>query len=564
MPNTMTAALAWIRKRRAVIPIPFGAKAPTLTNWPELRVTEEHLEDYFNGSEQNIGVLLGDPSGGLVDVDLDTAEAVRVASYFLPETYVYGRESRPASHRFYLCPGVRTKKYQHAGETVLELRSTGCQSLIPPSVHPDGDRYQRDDFARGPAVEMDAEDLLTACGRAAAAALLAAHWPEGGRHDAALALAGSLLHAGWDAEAVGLFVEAVCEAAGDEEVGDRLRVVADTVKGHARGKATTGWPTLSKLLPVPVVERVREWFDIRDFPELIGPEGDPDLVVVQTSTVKPRKLEPVWPGVLWRGKPTLIVGDPGKGKSMATLDIAARVSTGAPWPCSDERRKPGNVMLISAEDDLEDTIIPRLDAAGADRERIHIVTGVRGADGQIDWLSLDRHRQQLAAGVRELQPQLLVIDPLSAYMGRADSHNEGDVRKVLAGVAEIAQQSRAAVLAVRHFRKGSSDTPQPRVIGSVAFTAAARAVYSVTADPDDDEQRLVICLKCNLAADTTGYSFNIATTAPATRLWTGAWSVSCALPKRYSASRRTDAAASRRRPIGYPMYWPSGRSHRLN
>src|SRR5690606_12589242 len=90
----------------------------------------------------------------------------------------------------------------------------------------------------------------------------------------------------------------------------------------------------------------------------------PRVLIVKASDVAPRPLDPVWPGVLWAGKPTLIAGDPGLGKSMLTCDIAARVTTGAPWPCSSERRPPASVLMLSAEDDPEDTIVPRLMAAG--------------------------------------------------------------------------------------------------------------------------------------------------------------------------------------------------------
>jgi len=279
-------------------------------------------------------------------------------------------------------------------------------------VHPDGDKYLRD-TERAPVIEIAADVLLLALNRMAAIALLALQWDKSGRHDLALALTGALLHSGWSSDDASMFVETVAIAAQDEEFADRARAAEDTARDFAAGKPITGWPTLAKHVDEAVIERVREWLDVRDFPELTGAEKalteEPALIIIRTSTVKPRKLEPVWPGVLWCGKPTLLVGDPGKGKSLVTLDIAARVSTGAPWPCSESRRKPANVLLISAEDDIEDTIVPRLDAAGADRSRIHIVAGVRGKDGRVDWLSLDRHWRQLEAGMREIRPQLLVI-----------------------------------------------------------------------------------------------------------------------------------------------------------
>ena len=137
MASSRDAAIAWIDKGRAVIPIPHGRKAPALKNWQALRLTAGNIGDYFNGESNNIGILLGEPSGGLVDVDLDTDEAVAVAPYYLPETFVYGRGNRPASHYLIEAPGANTRKWQHGGKMLLELRSTGCQSLIPPSVHPD-------------------------------------------------------------------------------------------------------------------------------------------------------------------------------------------------------------------------------------------------------------------------------------------------------------------------------------------------------------------------------------------------------------------------------------------
>lgn len=237
----------------------------------------------------------------------------------------------------------------------------------------------------------------------------------------------------------------------------------------------------------------------------------------RAAEIEPRPLDPVWDGLLWAGKPTLLAGDPGLSKSILTCDIAARVTTGEPWPCSKEHRKPAEVLMVSAEDDAEDTIVPRLNAAGADLSRLTFLDGVteHTEDGPRDTaLVLDKHLEQVSDVLRSRKGavRLLVVDPLSAYLGRnTDSHNEGDVRSVLAGLAGLAAKHRVAILAVRHLRKAEGASALQRVIGSVAFTAAARAVYVVVRDPNDDDRRLLLCTKNNLAPDTAGYSYQLDT-----------------------------------------------------
>lgn len=242
-----------------------------------------------------------------------------------------------------------------------------------------------------------------------------------------------------------------------------------------------------------------------------GQHRAPEAIVTSASAITPRELDPVWPGVLWSGKPTLLAGDPGLGKSQITCDIAARVTTGDPWPCSTERREPANVVMLSAEDDAEDTIVPRLIAAGADRSRVMFVDGIREftEDGpRQNWLSLDKHLRELGDVLLVHRPRLLIVDPLSAYLGRdTDSHNEGDVRTVLSGLAQLASQHRCAVLAVRHMRKSESASAQGKIIGSIAFVAACRAAYVVTRDPEHEDVRLFLCAKNNLAPDTAGYRY---------------------------------------------------------
>jgi hypothetical protein len=193
-------AEGYVERGLAVIPVPEGRKRPVISSWQKLRLRPEELGDYFNGRPQNIGVLLGEPSDWVVDVDLDTPETVALGPIYLIPTIKSGRVSAPHSHWWYRSEGARTERWRDTnGITLAELRSTGCQTVVEPSTHPEGDRYlwhHETDSAGGRSriTEAKAEQLAQACRSLATAALIARHLPPvGGRHDFALALAGFLL-----------------------------------------------------------------------------------------------------------------------------------------------------------------------------------------------------------------------------------------------------------------------------------------------------------------------------------------------------------------------------------
>jgi len=240
---------------------------------------------------------------------------------------------------------------------------------------------------------------------------------------------------------------------------------------------------------------------------------EPQPVTRCAKDIEPRDLEPIWPGVLWIGKPTLLAGDPGLGKSLITVDIAARVTRGDPWPCDTGDRMPANVLMLSAEDEPDDTIVPRLMAAGADRDCITFFEAVREFDkngvphdGPV---SLDRHIDALRAALIKCKAQLVIIDPISAFLGTADSHVNSEVRALLAALGRLAAELRVAVLVVSHLNKGSGNSAAYRITGSLAFVAAARAVFAVAPDPQDRERRLVLPVKSNLGPDTHGYAYRV-------------------------------------------------------
>ena len=132
----LEVALDYIGRGWSPIPVRFRGKKPLHDDWSKLRITRETAAGYFNGARLNVGVLMGEASGGLADVDLDCREALALAARFLPPTgSIFGRQGKPGSHRLYVSAVPKTVQFQDPddGEMLLELRSTGGQTVFPPS-----------------------------------------------------------------------------------------------------------------------------------------------------------------------------------------------------------------------------------------------------------------------------------------------------------------------------------------------------------------------------------------------------------------------------------------------
>src|SRR5208283_2021212 len=154
------------------------------------------------------------------------------------------------------------------------------------------------------------------------------------------------------------------------------------------------------------------------------------------------------------GKLTIFAGDPGKGKSLVTVDVAAHLSKGENFP-DGSRCSVGDTIFLSAEDDAADTVRPRLDAAGADVSRIHRVKAVKVtlADGGTgdSIFSLERDLEKLDEAIGRIpSTQLIVIDPVSAYMGKVDTHRDAEIRRVLAPLADVASRRSVGVVGIMH------------------------------------------------------------------------------------------------------------------
>lgn len=235
--------------------------------------------------------------------------------------------------------------------------------------------------------------------------------------------------------------------------------------------------------------------------------GADGAVVTTLAEVASERIRWLWPSRVAQGKLTLLIGEPGLGKSSVTLDIAARLTTGAAWP--DGGIAPsGDAVILTAEDGLADTIRPRLDAMNANVSRVHAITAIRHRTGERH-LDLTKDLPHLERVVDGTNAKLLVIDPLSAYLGKTNSFQDAEVRGILAPLSGLAERSGVAVVGVMHLTKDTQRKALHRAQGSIAFVGAARAVFAVTDDPDSPMWRLLLPVKSNLSTKAPGLRFRL-------------------------------------------------------
>ncbi len=232
--------------------------------------------------------------------------------------------------------------------------------------------------------------------------------------------------------------------------------------------------------------------------------------LLNAADVKPEPVKWLWNGWLAAGKLHVLAGAPGTGKTTLALALAAALTTGGRWP-DGTRADTGDVLIWSGEDDPADTLVPRLLACGADRRRVHIVDDVvergerRSFDPAHDVEALRRAALELGLTVR-----LLIVDPIVSAVA-VDSHKNGEVRRALQPLVDLAGDLGCAVLGISHFSKGTAGRdPIDRVTGSLAFGALARVVMATAKMPDDaGGGRLLARAKSNIGPDTGGFQYDL-------------------------------------------------------
>ncbi|HUZ47325.1 MAG TPA: AAA family ATPase [Terriglobia bacterium] len=448
-------------------------------------------EWWMRWPDANIGYAVT----GHVVFDADGEEGLRALAELeaqygtLPETLM--AKTGRGEHRYFQADGLRIRPSAGKIGEHFDIRAGGSYTILPPSVHASKKAYAWANHVKPvplPAkwIPLLAEPERKPSGESSTAAKI----PPGQRHAHLLKLAGSLR---------------------TKDVSEQAVLAACLAENSARCEPPKP-PNEVRALAHDVCTRYPAGTPAKSGAQ---PSGETiSLAKMRTfSDIAPEPLLWLWPGRIPLGKLTLIAGDPGLGKSLLTVDIAARVSTGASYP-DGAKPEQGPVIVLSAEDDAADTIRPRLDAAGADISRVHQLDAVRNvtADGKSaeTEFNLERDVAALEDALRQTGARLVIIDPISAYLGGTDSHANADVRGLLKPLAKLASKYKAAVIAVTHLRK-SAGAAIYRTMGSLAFAAAGRAVWGVVADPDDRARRLFASIKQNLGPDGGGLAYRIET-----------------------------------------------------
>lgn len=238
-------------------------------------------------------------------------------------------------------------------------------------------------------------------------------------------------------------------------------------------------------------------------------KGHASLQIVNMATIQAQAINWLWSGWLPLGKLTILAGAGGCGKTNLLLALIATITTSGIFPDGSKCTDTGKVLIYSTEDDPNDTLLPRLIANGADLSKIDFIAGRINDKGEREPFDPTKDLPLLNAYAKQNPDiKLLMIDPIISAVG-GDSNKATDVRRSLQVVVDFAQEFNCAVVGITHFAKGTSGTsPAERIIGSQAFTALARMVWSA-AKREDENDCILVRAKSNISTLDGGIKYQI-------------------------------------------------------
>jgi len=506
MPAILEIALGYVDRGWNPVPREFKKKFPTAKDWEKVIISEVSVFDHFSSGDQNIGLMMGQTSRGLTDVDLDCDEAIAVAPYFLPPTpAMFGRKSKRCAHWLYYTGlasqldraaepfddpmlAVEAKKKKGIKARVCELRTGGgnkaAQTMAPGSVHPEGEPVAWESGCDGDPAEVDGEALHRAV-RVAAAALIVRYWPAA-RHETALTLGGFLARCGMPEHRIKLFAEAIAAAVGGDR-RDTIRSAVDAAQEFAAGRRAYGLKHLSEMFDERIAKKIAEWLGYRG--ERAEPKSETPKQQKTTQASNPTVAEAlkimtflpikyVVPDILVEGL-TLLAGKPKIGKSWLLLHAAVAVACNG-FTLGTIHCPEGDVLYCALEDNLRRLQSRLTKLLGTARDwpaRLEFQCEMpKLAEGGLalirDWIKSKPH------------PRLVIIDTLAMVRApkKRDETNYADDYAAALELRALANETGVAIVLVHHLRKADSDDAFDTVSGTLGLTGAPDSILVLKRD----------------------------------------------------------------------------------
>jgi hypothetical protein len=469
--TTEESALRYAKKGWPVLPVHPGGKAPLGRLAPsgvkDATTDEDQIRDWWRVvPSANVGVATGRVF--VIDEDEPGAWDALTMEHQTPMTLTVGTPSGGRHFYFRAPEGIEIKNSVRALAPELDVRGHGGYVIVAPSSTDAGDYVYEEKLPVADAPEW----LLDAVRRPETPEKVRSEpiddeIPEGQRNDTLTSLAGTMRRRGLSRQAM--------EAALLRENERRCS------------------PPLPEREVKSIAESVAR-YDPTDTP------FSPEKIGTLASEVEAEPTEWLWSRRLPLGELTILDGDPGTGKSTLLAGVAARITRGRGLPGHEGTPVEGGVVYITTEDSPARTLRPRLEAAGGALERTLLVPSVPDEEGDPRPLALPDDIDLLEQAVRRVRARLVVIDPLMAHLGGSiNAHRDADVRRALAPLSDLAHRLGAAVVVVRHLNKSGRTAAIYRGGGSIGIIGAARVGLLLAEHPEQDDVRVLACVKNNLA-----------------------------------------------------------------
>ncbi len=263
-------------------------------------------------------------------------------------------------------------------------------------------------------------------------------------------------------------------------------------------KSGNGWNDIAESLRLAA----QDYQDIQPAEETMR--------LLPCSKIQTSDIQWLWPNRIPQGMFSLLVGDPGIGKSFLTCYMASVISSGGNWP--DGTAAPsGSVFLLCDEDDFGKVVVPRLISNGADITRIYCFNELLGQDTMFQ-IADSQHLRKLEKTIERIgDVRLIIFDPITSYLDGINANSNSEVRGALGGLVRLAQRKNVCMLGISHLNKKADLDAMYRSLGSMGFVAQARSVWGVVKDKSDDtgETKIFSPIKSNLSIKVRGLSYQI-------------------------------------------------------